>query len=294
MDSEQARRVRQNLFPAAQAGIDFATFPWHGAEQGGGDADRPHSSQALAIDLFGTLRASAARHAICNRLAATLGLPAADHWDVELEWTAPREHLNEPQPTRVDAVAISARSLIFFECKFTEADGGSCSQTEPLKRRGRPTVIQCNGNYEPQVNPANGKAARCALTAKDIRYWDVIPRVFQIDGNQSHVPCPFAGPTYQWMRNLALCWSVARARNLKPAFVVVYADGPGLPMAGKVRSPEWAQFTAQVRADAIRIRAHSYQELIRLAEAAAPAERPLLHALAGWVQGKIDKVAAAR
>ena len=294
MDQALERRVRDNLFPAAQDGIDFARFPWHGSEAGGSDADQPHSSQALAIDLFGTLRGSAERDAVCNRLAATLGLPTSDRWQVELEWLAPSEHLKEPHPTPVDAVAIGQRSLIFFACRFTEPDGGCCPETQPFKRRGRPTAVPCNGNYAQQVNPVNNLVGRCALTGKGIKYWEVIPRVFSIDAGTDHLPCPFAGPTYQWMRNLALCWSVARARNLKPAFLVVYADAPGLPMAARVHSAEWTGLLAQVRSDAIRFRAYSYQELLRLAVAAAQRERPLYQSLQSWVEGKIARVAGAQ
>jgi hypothetical protein len=52
------------------------------------------------------------------------------------------------------------------------------------------------------------------LTAKGIRYWDVIPRVFDYDADASYIECPFAGPWFQWMRNLTLCHEAAGARGL--------------------------------------------------------------------------------
>lgn len=40
---------------------------------------------------------------------------------------------------------------------------------------------QYNSNYEMQENPLNRTSARCALTAKGIKHWELIPSVFQLD-----------------------------------------------------------------------------------------------------------------
>jgi len=51
-------------------------------------------------------------------------------------------------------------------------------------------VRQCNGNYEMQTNPVNEEKARCALTGKGIRYWELIPGVYpaRLNGRLHTVP----------------------------------------------------------------------------------------------------------
>jgi hypothetical protein len=62
--------LRDNIFPAARAAIeDWNAFPWHM------HASSPKSSQALAIDVFGTIKNSSARDAILGALARELGVP---------------------------------------------------------------------------------------------------------------------------------------------------------------------------------------------------------------------------
>jgi len=53
-------------------------------------------------------------------------------WSVKLEWEDDKSLLREPRPTQVDAIAFGTKAAILFEVKFTEPDGGSCSQTNPL------------------------------------------------------------------------------------------------------------------------------------------------------------------
>jgi len=78
--------VLDNLFPAARPAVEpWETFRWHYDRQNRCDTDKPHSSQALAIDVFGTLGGSPARAAILNALAAGWGLPAAPDGEVQLE-----------------------------------------------------------------------------------------------------------------------------------------------------------------------------------------------------------------
>jgi hypothetical protein len=189
----------------------------------------------------------------------------------------------------VDAVARSPRSLIFFECKFCETDGGPCSQTRPIAAGRRKGLVQCNGHYLPQTNPANGRKANCALAAKGIRYWELIPEIFGYAADASYAPCPFAGAWFQWMRNLATCFAVARRDGRQPAFVVVYADWPGLPMAERIRLAEWRWLESRVDPAAIRFRTLSFQAMAELARQALPAD-PVWPELAAWVEGKIASV----
>ena len=289
-DPTRYTSILANLFPAAHAAVQpVRQFRWHSAAGERYDTWKVQSSQALAIDVFGTLQTSPNRDAVLDRLAGDLGLPAGGPWDVQLEWHDPENHLGEHQPTWVDAAAQSPQALILFEGKFTEADGGRCSQTQPLRGGVRQGLRQCTGGYMWQVNPATGQEARCALTAKGLRYWEFIPQVFDYDADQSYFECPFAGPWFQWMRNLTVGYAAARAAGRRPAFVLAYADGPGLAMAARVRSPEWARLLNRLQPGAITLRACAYQDLIRTAQAACP-DDPTWPALARWVEDKIATV----
>jgi hypothetical protein len=285
----QATRIRleHNIFLAAhQACEPWETFPWHR------EAHATHSSQALAIDVFGTIKVSPDRDKILDALAQSIGLPTDGPWAITLEWVVRRSLLNEPSPTQVDVYAESPRSVILFECKFTEQDGGACSQT--VKQNGS---IPCNGNYMQQINHRNDMTSRCALSGKGIQYWDIIPKVFHLDAEADYQPCPFAGPAYQWMRNLVVAYKVARQKNKQPAVVIVYADSPDLPMAKKVKSQTWTEFTQTVRLDQVPLHVRSYQEMLALAQAASrheSGEQTVWRELDEWVNRKISWTNAGR
>ncbi len=289
-DASRRATILRNIFPAAHAALEpWEAFRWHGGPGERSDTYKTHSSQALAVDVFGTLQQAAGRDRALAAVARAAGVPTAGPWTVALEWHDPGNALREKQPTWVDAVARSPHSLIFFECKFTEHDGGRCTQTQANPRGQRP----CTGRYMWQTNPANGREARCALTGKGIRYWEEIPRVFDYDAEASYFECPFAGAWFQWMRNLTVCAAAARREGLRPALVLAYADGPGLPMAARVRGAEWARLLSRLQPGVIGLHALSLQTLVGLARAANPAE-PVWDELAAWVQRKIDEVCAAR
>lgn len=284
------KRIRANLFPAAIPAVEpWQTFRWHSSAGSRFDTQKPHSSQALAIDVFGTLQGAQSRDAILNAIAERLGLSPGHDWQIQLEWLDPDNLLAERRRSQIDAVARSASSLIFFECKFTERAAGAC--TQPNLRRG---ARQCNGNYELQTNPLNSKTARCALTAKGIRYWEYIPEIFAIDADQDHTPCSFVGSWYQWMRNLVQCLAIARHHHLRPTFVVVYADGP-FAVAKEIHSPAWQDFLSVLRPGQLTIATLSYQELIVLARKSAhPQEVATWQALGEWVDHKISCVVGSR
>jgi hypothetical protein len=290
MSAFRRRSIEANLFPAALPAVEpWDRFHWHGASGDSCDTYKEKSSQALSIDVFGTLHQSPHRDAVLDHLAASLGLPTGGPWEVALEWRDPHNLLKEKQRTWVDAVARSPRCLIFFECKFSEPDGGGCGQTHPILTGRRKGLRQCNGSYVKQHPGDDGRSQRCILTAKGMRYWDLIPDVFGLDPDRSYLPCPFAGPWFQWMRNLTSCLAVARAAGLQPAFLVVYADAPALPMAQRVRLPEWQRLSAAVDPRAIIFRTLSSQALVGLARRACPHD-PTWAELSLWVQRKIDSV----
>lgn len=290
MQAARRRSIEANLFPQALEAVEpWDKFPWHAATGEHCDTWKTHSSQALAIDVFGTLKLHPNGGRVLNALAEALGLPAGGPWEVALEWRDPGNALREKTRTRIDAVARSPRALITFECKFSEQDGGTCSQTKPIAAGRHAGLKQCSGHYLPQRHPTNGLEARCALTAKGLAYWEHIPAVFGYSAATSIAPCPFAGPWFQWMRNLCTAHAVAQRHGLRPAFVVAYADGPGLAMAQRVHSPDWRWLSNRVDPAAIAFRAMPFQALLQLARDSDPGD-PIWPALAAWVQGKIDAV----
>jgi hypothetical protein len=293
MEQDLRTRLARNIFWAAhQACEPWERFPWRSGRDGSIETWLAHASQGLVIDVFGTIKMSSNRDPILNAIAQTVGLPPGGPWDLTLEWNAPRNLLNEPRPMRVDVYAESPHSVILFECKFTEPAGGACSQT--FTRNG---FSPCNGTYVQQRDAGNAMASPCALSRKGIRYWDIIPDVFHLDARNDHCPCPFAGSTYQWMRNLVVGYESARKQHKQPAVIIVYADSPSLPMAKKVRSKAWAQFTEMVRQDRMAIGVLAYQEVLTLAQKAtrdASSDQAVWRELGEWINKKISASERAR
>ena len=290
LKAARRRSIEANLFPHAREAVEpWSKFPWHSAAGENCDTYKEHSSQALAIDVFGTLKQQPDRDAVLDAVAARLGLPGGGPWQVDLEWRDPDNLLKEKTRTRVDAAARNAHSLILFECKFSEYDGGHCSQTQKVAKGKHKGMAPCSGQYVLQTNPANGKEARCALTAKKIKYWDHIQAVFGYNPEVNVAPCPFAGPWFQWMRNLTTCRAVGSHYGLKPAFVVVYADGPGLSTARRIGQPGWTWLRSRVDPAAVTFETLSYQALVAMAVRASPGN-PVWPELARWVNRKISSV----
>lgn len=286
--------VRQNLFPeSAESALGRVDFPWHRDAFGAVTAMRPESSQALAIDVFGILFRLEAPSRVIDAWLAYCGLSLVGPWIPTLERRVPRALLREPRPTQIDVSLESDSGLVILECKFTEPDGGSCSQTRPISgesaNRG---LIQCTGAYVLQTNPVNSLTARCALTAKGVRYWEVIPQVLTIQSDVDRRPCPFSGGWYQWMRNLVACYAMCDTPPKQGAFIVVYADGP-FPMARKIATRNWQDFVTLTSGRNVPLRTVSYQQLIEIAVAAAESpDRDVVERLRDWVHRKVGEVAA--
>lgn len=264
--------IQPNIFPAAWPAVqqwDELNWDRH--------AHQPHSSQALAVDVFGTLQLAPDRHQVLDAVVGALGLPAGGHWGVELEAQDAANELHEAQPTPADALLRSPELLVIVECKFTERHAGKCKQVQRRKTQPAP----CTGDYAFQGNPANVLASRCALVAKGARYWDWIPRVFAFQADQDYVPCPFRGAWYQWMRLMTVGAAIAQREDRQPAFLLVYADRKGLPMA----HTDWTALRAALRQDKMPFYTLSYQRLLTLASAASPS--PLWPELQRWVEQKI-------
>jgi hypothetical protein len=292
LSEAEASAIERNLFGGASSIVrSRPEFPWH-RDSGSITADRPHSSQALAISVFETIRNVGSKDRILNAWAARWGLSHDSTWRIEPERLLSKSLLGEPRATQVDVSAESDCALMLFECKFTEIDGGCCSQAKPLKRGKFAGARQCDGTYRLQLNIRNNLSAKCALTAKGIRYWDWVPHVLDISATDDHVPCPFKGGWFQWMRNLVACAALADSRPA--AVVIVYADGP-FPMAAKLRSDEWQDFVRLAANRRVGLHVSSFQELVDLAvQAADQSDDQLLIALREWLNRRITQVADTR
>ena len=294
LTAKERDSVRRNIFPeSAAAALGRDDFPWHRDSAKQPTASLPESSQALAIDLFGVLQALKDSSRIVHKWMSALALPTQGSWRSSLEYLVPRNLLGEPRSTQVDAVLESESCVAFVECKFTEPDGGSCSQTRALRPPSRNAgLVQCDGRYVSQINPVNGAEARCALTGKGVRYWERVPAVLGIRNDHDHDPCPFRDGEYQWMRNLIACDAQSTTSGRSGSFLVVYADGP-FPMATKVKAAEWSAFVSRTQGKAVPLRAVSYQHLLDVAvSAATPEDRGVLIRLGNWIDDKVSRVAA--
>jgi hypothetical protein len=283
MPSSRGRRTSAELAPLYQPNIFPPAWPmvqaWGVLDWGRG-AISPRSSQALAVDVFGTIALSLNRDVVLDALATELGLPAGGPWQVDLEWWDQQNALGESQSTPMDVVLRSPNLFVCVECKFAEPDGGVCKQT----KSGKHLPAQCNGSYIEQVNPHNSLRARCALSAKGMRYWDWVPRIFKVAAETDHRPCPFAGPWYQWMRLMTITAAVAEREGRQAAFAVVYVDATRLPMARK----DWTAFRAILRDGAMPFQTLSFQWVLALAASVAP-DDPVGPELKTWVEGKIAR-----
>lgn len=281
--------LRKNIFPRAHGAIeDWHAFDWHRDQRGEPQSDKLHSSQALAIDVFGAMAAAPehSRDKVLGALAAKAGLPSIGPWAVELEWSDPANLLREPRQTQVDAFVSSPHALMVIECKFTEP-GGSCSQTKPL-RSGKATGLrQCDGNYRRQVHPVSGLAAFCPLSGKGIRYWDVIPHVFACDPTADHLPCPFKGETFQWMRNMVLTSELSRTLSVPARCLVVYAANGDFPTERKARELSWLPPLANGANAPLVI---SFQEIAAMA--CEQDAEPIWRELSMWIDRKVSAVKA--
>ena len=120
--------------------------------------------------------------------------------------------LREPSPTNVDVMLSKPGHRVAIECKFMEDEFGTCSRTDMNKYPD--PMKHCDGNYRSQ----NGRNHRCALAEIGIRYWELLPHVFNWSDDRDHEPCPF-GATYQLARS-ALAATVRTDGDIKPSVFV--------------------------------------------------------------------------
>ena len=207
--------LESNIYSQAHWSVgDWHDFDWHKSQSGEVDSDVLQSSQAFCISVWGSLfRHSSSLDSSSIRKSADLD----DDWAFLDSETTPEfefsdrtllDELNTPQPTSIDVLLEFDEVVVTVESKLTEALG-SCSQ---------PKNKACSGMYMEGSDLKTGTDAPCRLQIQDgrrtpRRYWDVMTDICGPGFVQLGKPCPFAGPSYQVMRNIATASALAERKG---------------------------------------------------------------------------------
>lgn len=144
MDQQKIIRIKDNLYDRSVGVVEnFHEFKWHKE-----DVAQKNSSQALAIDFWGCLKLSPYKTKLINMIFNK----KEDNWDIILEYSD-KKILSEKRSSQIDVLIESEHFVIIIESKFTEKDGGGCSQVKKTTH----FLVQCNGDYIEQTNPVKKK-----------------------------------------------------------------------------------------------------------------------------------------
>jgi hypothetical protein len=157
-----------------------------------------NSSQALAQSVLGNLAIHDSLHTLSElKDDDGLGLFGKAHIsskNFEMEYKV--KYLGEPRSTSLDGY-ISGDYRVAIECKFTEAEVGTCSRPRLKPSASNYKHEHCNGNYSFQ----RGRKERCSLTEIDVQYWRYVPKLFKWKVDSDISPCPLH-KNYQLVRNI--------------------------------------------------------------------------------------------
>ena len=224
------------------------SFKWHS------DVYSQRSSQVFCLSALGSLRNLGVGNKVLTNLLAEafrqIQLPDPNEWKFLTEYED-KNILNEKghgQPTSVDFFCKSSKAIVCFESKFVsdaKSGFGSCSQVERKN---------CAGYYGPGSDLKTKTNAWCRLKVQDDRrtpryYWRLGRSYFRQDifVEQSYGDtCPFAGSSYQLMRNFL--FAAEAAKRDRKAFFGVVAICP------------------ERTADEVKIRVHEFRNDILLPE----------------------------
>lgn len=157
-----------------------------------------NSSQALALSILGNL-------VIYNSLDC-LSILLDDEGDslfgpakitsnnFSMEYKI--NYLGERRRTSLDGY-VSGDYRIAIECKFTEAEVGTCSRPQLTSADSNYESEFCDGSYSQQ----RSRNERCSLTEVGVLYWKYIPAFFSIRNDVDLNPCP-VNKNYQLIRNI--------------------------------------------------------------------------------------------
>jgi len=174
-----------------------------------------NSSQGLAQSVFGNLAIYGSLSCL-SELKDDEGMELFGKADIssdnfKLEHKI--DYLNEPRPTSLDGY-ISGSHRIAIECKFTEAEFGTCSRPRIKPSASNYEREYCNGTYSIQ----GARQERCSLTEIKISYWKYVPQLFNWQNDRDFKPlCPL-NKNYQLVRNIL-------AIGVKPDGTVSLTDG---------------------------------------------------------------------
>jgi hypothetical protein len=157
-----------------------------------------NSSQALAQSVLGNL----ALYGFLGRLTelqdddgtALFGQARVTSDNFQMEHKI--DYLGEPRPTSLDGY-FGGDYRVAIECKFTEADVGTCSRPRLTAKDSNYAREHCNGTYTYQRD----RKGRCSLTEVGVKYWHYIPKLFRWNGAEDLSPCPLHH-NYQLVRNI--------------------------------------------------------------------------------------------
>ena len=105
-------------------------------------------------------------------------------------------YLGERRHTSLDGY-ISGEYRVAIECKFTEAEIGTCSRPRLTPTDTSFASEHCNGTYSRQRE----RYERCPLTGTGVLYWHYLPALFRFENDVDLVPCPL-NKNYQLVRNV--------------------------------------------------------------------------------------------
>lgn len=220
------------LFAGARSHVaDWPSGLWHS------EVRQPHSSQALCVSVWGTIAAHPARAELVQSILEVAAMNPGAVRAPTLRCEAGARHelaglLNETgvnaTPTCVDALVEWPGGIVTVESKFTEPSFGTCRQLRarvdvppgaPEKRRKLGPA--CSGHHGPGSDLKTRTRAPCRLATWDgdrapRLYWNLAwdlfrPDVLVPDGRV----CPFRGPSFQLMRNLALARAMSAPRSVQ-------------------------------------------------------------------------------
>lgn len=158
------------------------------------------SSQALAQSVLGNL----AIHGFLNFLAeldddegnALIGKAqiTSDNFAMEFKIDYLGERPNHQ--TSLDGY-VCGNYRIALECKFTEAEVGTCSRPGLTLAKPNYETQHCDGTYAQQ----KARKERCSLTEIGVSYWRHVPKLFRWRSDADLNPCPLY-KNYQLVRNI--------------------------------------------------------------------------------------------
>ncbi len=173
-----------------------------------------NSSQALAQSILGNLAVNDSLNYL-SEIKDDEGRDLFDKAKISLDNFAMEYEINylgEPRSTSLDGY-IFGDYRIAIECKFTEAEVGTCSRPRLTPADSNYKSEHCNGTYSIQ----RARKERCSLTEIGVLYWRYVSSLFVWENDNDLNPCPL-NKNYQLARNIL-------AAGVKPDGTVSVKNG---------------------------------------------------------------------